>query len=160
MIEMDKQHLYSLTIDWTGNNGSGTSDYKAYERSHTVSIPNKTVINCSSDPSFRGDPNKHNPEELFVSSIASCHMLWYLHLCSEAGITITSYTDNAQGIMGENTDGSGHFKEVTLNPLVFVKEASMVEKAIELHKKANQLCFIANSCNFPIHHKPQCKVSI
>ncbi len=151
---MKGQHHYKATIKWTGNKGEGTANYKAYEREHIVSIENKADITGSSDPAFRGDKTKHNPEELLVSSLSACHMLWYLHLCSEAGIIVTDYVDNATGIMTETTNGGGQFTEVTLNPTVTVADQSMIEKANELHKKANELCFIANSVNFPVRHQP------
>jgi len=154
---MNGQHLYNLTVTWTGNNRQGTKDYRSYERSHIVTIDNKVEILCSSDPAFRGDKTKHNPEELFVASISTCHMLWFLHLCAEEGVVVTAYTDNATGIMQETEDGGGHFTDVTLNPVVIVSEESMINKANELHHKANKLCFIANSCNFPINHNPTCK---
>ena len=155
---MNKQHDYKLTVKWTGNSGTGTSDYQSYQRSHVISVENKPDIAGSSDPKFRGDKIKHNPEELFVASISTCHLLWYLHLCAEAGVIVTDYADNAVGIMTETSDGGGHFTEVTLNPTVTVTENSMIEKANELHKKANEFCFIANSVNFPVHHKPTCLV--
>jgi len=155
---MKGQHNYSLTVKWTGNKGTGTSNYKAFERSHSIILENKTEILCSSDPAFLGDKTKHNPEDLLVASLSSCHMLWYLHLCSEVGIIVTEYLDNATGIMIETSNGGGHFTEVTLNPVVTVTEISMIEKAIELHKKANELCFIANSVNFTVTHKPIAKI--
>lgn len=155
---MSNQHYYSLTLKWTGNKGQGTSAYTAYERSHIVTIQNKPDLLCSSDADFRGDKSRHNPEELLVASLSSCHMLWYLHLCSEAGIVVTEYTDNAKGTMIVTDDGGGRFSEVTLYPEVTITDRSMEEKANELHKRANQLCFIANSCNFPIHHKPIFKI--
>ena len=155
---MSKQHNYSILIKWTGNKGNGTSSYTAYDRSHSVIIENKPELLCSSDAAFRGDKTKYTPEELLVASISSCHMLWYLHLCSEAGVVITDYIDNAKGTMVVTDDGGGHFTEVTLYPEVTIIDSSMEEKANELHKKANKLCFIANSCNFPIHHKPTCKI--
>ena len=153
---MGKQHQYSLTTTWTGNQGSGTSGYRAYERSHILSVENKPEILASSDPSFRGDATKHNPEELLLASLSSCHMLSYLHLCADAGVIVTAYIDNATGIMEETPNGSGRFIAVTLYPLVTVTDASMIDKANELHHKANQLCFIANSCNFPVHHQSKC----
>ena len=156
---MDKLHHYHLTTAWTGNNGTGTSNYRAYERSHTISIENKADLFCSSDPAFRGDNTKHNPEGLLLASLSSCHMLWYLHLCAEAGVVVTDYTDNATGVMTEAPNGSGQFVEVTLNPIVTVTEASMIEKANELHHKANEFCFIANSVNFIVGHNPTCVVS-
>lgn len=155
---MSKQHNYALTIEWTGNMGSGTQDYRTYRRDHTVKIEGKPEIELSSDPAFRGDRTKYNPEELLVTAISSCHMLWYLHFCSTADVIVTSYADNATGIMKENADGSGQFEEITLHPVIVVTEKSMIEKANELHHKANEFCFIARSCNFPIYHKPICNV--
>lgn len=155
---MSKQHQYNTTIKWTGNNGSGTSHYKAYERNFSVLINHKNEIEGSSDPSFRGDETRHNPEELLVASVSACHMLWYLHLCSEEGVVVADYVDNAAGTLVDNAGDGGYFSEVTLNPVVTVTESEMMERANELHKKANQLCFVANSVKFPVHHNPVCKV--
>lgn len=152
-----KEYYYKSKIEWTGNKGSGTDHYKNYERSHNIIVENKALIEASSDPSFRGDPTKHNPEELLVSSLSSCHMLWYLHFCSVHKIIVEEYTDQAEGIMIEEPNGNGYFKEVTLNPVVTVKNKEMTEKAMELHKKAREYCFIANSVNFPVKHNPQIK---
>lgn len=153
---MSTLHTYTSKIIWTGNSGTGTTDYKTYERSHTISIKNKIDIHATSDPAFRGDTTKHNPEELFLSSLASCHMLWYLHLCSTAGINVLSYEDNAVGIMEEFNNGNGKFTEVTLYPIVTLSEKNMIEKANTLHQEANKMCFIANSCNFEVKHEPIC----
>lgn len=155
---MNKQHYYKSTIVWTGNNGEGTINYNSYSRSQNIIIENKLNILGSYDPAFRGDINKHNPEELLLASIASCHMLWYLHLCAEAGVIVLEYTDNATGIMVE-TPGTGEkFTEATLSPVVYVKEESMIKKANDLHMKANECCFISNSVNFPVKHNPTSKV--
>ncbi len=151
-------HNYNLTINWTGNNGSGTSGYTAYERSHLLTIKGKPELLCSSDTPFRGDASKHNPEDFFLASLSSCHMLWFLHLCSDAGVIVTEYTDNAHGVLTLGEGGKGKFTEVTLNPVVVVSNSDMIEKANALHDKANEFCFIANSCNFPVHHRPVCKV--
>jgi len=156
---MSKQHHYSTTITWTGNQGSGTSQYLAYNRNHTISAEGKVSILASSDPAFRGDKTKYNPEELLVASIASCHMLWYLHLCADAGVVVVDYTDKASGTMAETETGGGRFVEITLHPQVTVTDKSMIDKAAELHHKANKLCFISNSVNFPIHHKPIIKAA-
>ena len=155
---MSKEHRYKLTVKWTGNNGPGTFDYRAYERSHTIIVENKLDIPGSSDPSFRGDKTKHNPEELLVAALSSCHMLSYLHLCAVAGVVVMDYIDYTTGTMIETPDGGGHFTEVTLNPIVTVTDESMVSKANELHKKAGELCFIASSCNFPVQHHSTIKV--
>ena len=154
-----KNHHYKVDVNWTGNLGKGTSNYTAYERSHVISVNEKDCIYGSSDPSFRGDKKKYNPEELFIASISTCHMLWYLHLCSEAGVVVIDYIDNATGTMQETKDGGGYFTDVTLHPTVVVNDVSMIEKANKLHHEANKLCYIANSCNFPIHHKPNCKTA-
>ncbi len=155
---MIKEHNYSLSLTWTGNKGEGTTTYKSYSRNHSIIAINKPPILSSSDPSFLGDASCYNPEELFLASLSSCHMLWYLHLCSQSGIIVISYSDNPTGIMTEDSDGSGRFKEVTLNPLVIVKESVMIKPANELHKKANKMCFIANSCNCTIYHNAKCEV--
>ena len=155
---MSRQHNYKLTIKWTGNKGTGTSSYRGYERNHSILSENKPEIFCSSDPAFRGDKAKYNPEELLVASLSSCHMLWFLHLCSEVGIVVVNYEDHATGIMEETPSGSGHFLEVTLNPVVIVSKDSKADKINVLHKKANKLCFIANSVNFPVRHNPSFSV--
>jgi organic hydroperoxide reductase OsmC/OhrA len=147
-------HHYLATTKWTGNKGEGTSGYKTYERAHAILIEGKANLLCSSDPSFRGDKTKHNPEELLLSSLSSCHMLWYLHLCSDSGVVVVDYIDEASGTMEENGDGSGQFIEVILKPKVTVREKSMIAKANDLHHKANQMCFIARSVNFPVKHIP------
>ena len=151
-----KQHNYSVHISWKGNRGSGTSGYTEYDRGHVLLIDGKKEIYCSSDPAFRGDPGKHNPEELLVASLSSCHMLWYLHLCADAGIIVIDYQDHATGVMIEDIVNGGRFVSVTLNPVVTVSESSMTDKANALHEEANKKCFISNSVNFPVNHKPQC----
>lgn len=150
-----KQHIYNTELHWTGNTGQGTNSYTAYERSYEIKVQSKPVLYGSSDPSFRGDRSKYNPEELFLMSISACHMLWYLHLCSEAKITVIKYSDQALATMTENKDGSGRFDSAQLNPNVEILEKDKVDLANELHEKANQMCFIANSCNFDISHSPK-----
>ncbi|RKS97380.1 OsmC family protein [Chryseobacterium defluvii] len=155
---MNKEHHYKTTIQWTGNKGTGTNGYRNYERSHTISVENKAIIEGSSDPAFRGDKTKYNPEEMLLASLSSCHMLWYLHFCSKEGIIVTDYKDHATGIMMETANGSGQFTEVTLYPEIIVTDESMIEKANNLHHKANEFCFIANSVNFPVKHNPTVSV--
>lgn len=155
---MSKQHYYSTTINWTGNKGEGTARYDAYERSHTLSIDNKPDLLCSSDIPFRGDGTKHNPEDMLLASLSSCHMLWYLHLCADAGIVVTGYTDNARGTMVQVAGGGGHFEEVVLHPVVTITDAARIADANALHDEAHKKCFIANSCNFPVKYEPKCTV--
>jgi organic hydroperoxide reductase OsmC/OhrA len=154
---MHKEHHYQTRISWTGNKGTGTSEYKAYERSHTISIEGKSDLLATSDPAFRGDKTKHNPEELLLAALSSCHMLSYLHECASNGVVVLEYTDAAKGTMLQDENG-GHFTEATLYPQVIVSQAHMIEKANALHHNANKGCFIANSVNFPVHHHPSAKV--
>lgn len=150
---MSKEHHYAATTRWTGNKGAGTASYQAYGRDYVIEIENKPAIHGSSDPAFRGDSTKYNPEELLLSSLSSCHMLWYLHLCSEASVRVVEYMDKASGTMLETPNGGGRFSEVLLHPVVTVSDQSMAEKAMSLHAEANKLCFIANSVNFPVLHR-------
>ena len=150
---MEKEHHYSSKLSWTGNKGEGTAHYRAYDRDHILSVTGKPEIPASSDPSFRGSPQRYNPEELLIASLSSCHMLWYLHLCAVNGVVVTAYTDEAEGVMMETADGGGYFKEVILHPVVTVTNAAMIEKAIALHHDANKMCFIASSCKFPVRHE-------
>ena len=144
-----KTHTYGTYVHWTSSSGEGTSSYRSYSRDHTIGGKGKPEIAASSDPSFRGDPARYNPEELLVASVSSCHMLWYLHLCSVNGIKVVDYADNASGAMEEN-DGSGQFVEVELRPVVTILSATDRERALALHREAHQLCFIARSVNFPV----------
>jgi organic hydroperoxide reductase OsmC/OhrA len=155
---MGRAHHYNLIVTWTGNTGTGTSGYRVYERSHTIAAAGKAEILASSDPVFRGDKSKYNPEDLLLASLSGCHMLSYLHLCVVAGVVVTHYVDQATGVMEETADGGGHYTEVTLHPVVTVADASMIDKANELHKRASELCFIASSVNFPVHHQPMAEV--
>ncbi|MCL4639082.1 MULTISPECIES: OsmC family protein [Olivibacter] len=155
---MQKTHQYRLQTEWTGNLGKGTANYSAYDRSYKIAVNQKVVIEGSSDPAFRGDRTKYNPEELLLASLSSCHMLWYLHLCAEAKITVLAYTDDATASMIETNEGGGAFSEAHLHPSVIIAEEDMIKTAIALHKKANELCFIANSVNFKVHHHPTCSV--
>jgi organic hydroperoxide reductase OsmC/OhrA len=156
---MSRLHRYEVTLEWVGNSGSGTSTYKAYERSHIISAGNgKPSIPGSSDPLFRGDAARWNPEELLVASLAACHKLWYLHLCATSGVVVTSYVDRAGGEMEESADGGGHFLRVVLRPRVTITPASDLQKACELHAMAHAKCFIANSVNFPVEHEPDVRV--
>lgn len=154
-----KKHKYQTLLKWTGNLGYGTQDYKSYSRDHSLTIQEKKhSILGSSDPSFRGDSSRYNPEELFLASISNCHMLWYLHLCSVNQIIVMEYLDHAKGVMEEDKTGSGRFTEVTLQPYVKVKDQAMIDKANALHEDANRMCFIANSCNFEVKHQPKTEV--
>jgi len=149
-----KEHSYAVTVEWTGNTGSGTSGYRTYERAHTILAEGKPVIPGSSDPSFRGDPARYNPEDMLVGSLSACHMLWYLHLCSANGIVVTGYVDRAEGTMIEDAGGGGRFARITLRPEVTLAPGANEAAALALHHEAHEKCFIANSVNFPIELEP------
>ena len=145
-----KTHAYRTRLHWNARGGEGTTNYRSYSRNFTLSSGEKPAIEGSSDPAFRGDATRYNPEELLVASLSSCHMLWYLHLCAVNGIVVTEYRDDASGTMHENDDGSGQFANVVLRPVVTLREGSDEAKARKLHREAHRLCFIARSVSFPV----------
>ncbi len=153
-IEPPRDHAYVVTITWTGNRGTGTSGYRAYDRAHEVTVLGKPSVPCSSDPAFQGDRLRYNPEEMLVASLSSCHMLWYLHLCSAEGIVVQAYEDIAEGVMNERPDGGGAFVEVVLAPEITFSAGVNLNRARALHAEAHRKCFIANSVNFPVLHEP------
>jgi organic hydroperoxide reductase OsmC/OhrA len=145
-----KNHHYVLHLAWTGNDGVGTRTYQSYRRDHEIRAGAKAPIPGSSDPAFRGDPARYSPEELFVSTLSSCHMLWFLHLCSSRGQVVLDYRDEATGEMEEAADGGGQFVKVVLHPAVTLAAGGDPAVANALHEQAHHLCFIARSVNFPV----------
>jgi len=154
-----RTHTYTCALSWTGNTGRGTADYKAYSRDHVFTAPGKPDLPGSADPAFRGDKSRYNPEELLVAAIASCHMLWYLHLCAEAGVVVVAYSDDPVGMMAEDAARGGYFTNITLRPKVTIAAGSDQAKARELHGPAHAKCFIANSVNFPVDCAPEIVVA-
>jgi organic hydroperoxide reductase OsmC/OhrA len=156
---MDKPHSYSLRLDWTGNTGTGTSSYRAYSRAHDISAPGKAPIAGSSEPAFRGDPTRWNPEELLVASLSACHQLWYLHLCADAGIVVQEYSDEPSGVMVEEPNGAGQFESVTLRPHVKLAPGSDQQVAYRLHHEVGKMCAIARSMSFKVDHEPTFEIA-
>jgi organic hydroperoxide reductase OsmC/OhrA len=150
----DKQHRYRVRVAWTGNRGVGTRAYADYGRSHEITAPGKAAIAGSSDPAFRGEAARWNPEELLVASLSTCHQLWYLHLAAVGGVVVERYDDEAEGVMVEAADGSGRFAAITLRPRIGLAPGADLAKAAALHHEAHQMCFIANSVNFPVAIEP------
>lgn len=148
------RHHYRVETEWTGNRGSGTQSYRGYERSHAIRVAGKPVLAGSSDPAFRGDASRHNPEDLLVAALSSCHMLSYLHMAAMAGVVVTAYTDAAEGTM-ETDEQGGRFVEVVLRPLVTIGADSDPAKAEAAHEDAHHACFIANSVKFPVRCEPR-----
>jgi organic hydroperoxide reductase OsmC/OhrA len=155
---MPRTHKYETRSVWTGDRGQGTADYRGYDRTYDTTTAGRPAIAGSSDPAFRGDQDRWNPELLLVAALSQCHMLSYLHRCAAGGVVVTGYEDTAEGVMVETPDGGGHFEDVVLRPLVTVASAEMVERAQALHEAAAALCFIASSVNFPVRHEPRAVV--
>jgi len=154
-----RHQTYSIRLDWVGNEGRGTSSYVAYSRSHELSAPAKRTIAGSSDPAFRGDHTRWNPEELLIASLSACRQLWYLHLCADAGIVVEEYGDNASGVVIEQPDGAGQFENVTLHPHAKLAPGSDGQIARRLHDAAAEKCAIARSVAFEVRHEPTFEIA-
>jgi organic hydroperoxide reductase OsmC/OhrA len=148
-------HTYDVTVTWTGNRGEGTTGIRDYDRDLVVSADGPEDIAASSDPGYLGDPKRWNPEQLFTASISQCHMLWYLGICSRAGVVVHAYSDEAVGTMVSEADHHARFTEVVLRPRIVVGTEDQVERAIALHEKAHEFCFIAQSVNFEVKVEPE-----
>jgi len=151
------KHLFKAALNWTLNKIQEDSTKRIYSKTHQIIIEGKPVLDVSAAKAFKGDPELYNPEDLLLSSLVSCHMMSYLYVCSQNGIEILEYSDNAEATLEVSPDGSGRFVEVVLNPKVKISNPDKTDLALELHTKANQLCFIANSCNFPVLHEASCE---
>ena len=152
---MADKHEFPSHIKWTGNRGTGTSAYRAYDRTWDLCVNGKAVLHCSNDPLLGGDPSKYNPEDLLISALASCHMLWYLHLCSQAGVTVTEYEDHPVGVGESQPSGKGRFVEAILRPRILITADSALDTATALHDEIRHYCFIARSVNFPVRIEPE-----
>lgn len=144
------KHLFKAKLDWN-------STSKKYSKTHQIAIEGKEILNVSAAKAFKGDPALLNPEDLLLSAVVSCHMMSYLYVCAQNGIEVISYQDNAEADLEVSHNGSGRFTEIRLYPKVIIKQNEKINEALNLHLKANELCFIANSCNFPIFHFPECE---
>jgi len=151
---MTANHIYTTQVLWTGNTGAGTRSYGGYDRTWDIAVPGKPVIHCSNDPLLGGDPALMNPEDLLLSALSACHMLWYLHLASVDRITVQTYRDDPVA-EGENLpDGSGRFISATLRPHITVAAGCDLVRAHEIHNDIHKFCFIARSVNFPVSCDP------
>lgn len=149
-----REHHYHVDVEWTGNRGSGTDGYRNYARDHVIRIAGKPDVAGSADPTFRGDAGRHNPEDMLVAALSTCHMLAYLHMATVAGVVVTAYVDAAEGTMVTEGNG-GHFAEVVLHPVVTITATSDPAKAEAAHTDAHHACFIASSVNFPVRCEPR-----
>ena len=151
---MAKLHNFTSSIIWTGDRGEGTRVYKGYDRTWDIALPGKDIIHCSNDPVLGGDPTKMNPEDLLISALSACHMLWYLHLASNAGIVVTGYRDDPIGQGETLPNGAGRFLAAVLRPKISMQEGADLKFAGELHNQVHDFCFIARSVNFPVSYEP------
>lgn len=151
---MSHQHIFKAEVNWQLKPGASTQNPKTYSRNHKVKIDNiKDALEVSAAKMFHGDPTLYNPEDLLLSALASCHMMSYLYVCAQHRIEVVSYNDNAEAYLNVAYSGRGQFTKAQLNPIVTIKHTDKQALALSLHKQANSLCFIANSCNFPITHQ-------
>lgn len=150
---MANTHDYTARIAWTGDRGDGTRLYRGYDRTWRIATQGKQPIDCSNDPLLGGDPAKPNPEDLLLASLAGCHMLWYLHLASKAGIVVRAYEDLPVGVGETGTSGEGRFIRAILRPKITVESGADLVRADSLHQEVHHYCFIARSVNFPITYE-------
>lgn len=153
-------HDYTSRVIWTGNSGAGTAHYKAYARTWDIAVPGKPVVHCSNDPLLGGDPAKMNPEDLLLSALSACHMLWYLHYASEAGIVVTGYEDAPVGVGEAGPGGAGRFISATLRPVIRVRPGADMAAAEAIHHRIHKVCFIARSVNFPVTYAPRFEIEL
>lgn len=146
-------HDYTARVVWTGNRGQGTASYRAYDRTWNVETPGKPVIRCSNDPMLGGDPTLHNPEDMVIAALSACHMLWYLHLASDAGIRVQAYRDDPVAVGETLASGAGRFLRATLRPEIVVPAGTDLARADAIHHEIGKVCFIARSVNFPVSHE-------
>jgi organic hydroperoxide reductase OsmC/OhrA len=159
VVGISRKHSYGVTVRWTGNRGSVTSDYRSYGRDHEVSAGGPATLLGSSDRAFRGDPARWNPEQLLLAAASQCHLLSYLHAAAVSGVVVVDYVDSATAVMEEDGRGGGRFTEITLHPVVTVASADQVEAAEKLHEQANRMCFIAASLAVPVRHEARTQVA-
>lgn len=147
-----RPHRYAARLRWTGAAHGATTSYETYSREYVLEFDGKPSLRGSAETHFRGDAALHNPEDLLVAALSSCHLLSYLAECARAGLAVVAYEDDARGEM-TLIDGTMRFRDVTLHPQVTIADPARIEEAHALHERAHALCFIANSVNFPVRHE-------
>jgi organic hydroperoxide reductase OsmC/OhrA len=149
-------HKYKTYLHWSSEGGEGTKTYKSFARTHRITAKTKSggdkpaIVATSAFHSL----DHYNPDEMLLASLSSCHMLWYLHLCSENGVVVTDYRDQAELVLRLDAKGEGKVESATLHPRVMILSGDL-EVARALHKDAHSKCFVANSVNFPVGCEPE-----
>ena len=159
---MDREHGFAVEIEWTGARQGGTTGYRAYGRDHRVQAAGKVqeILGSAARP-FHGDADRWNPEEMLIAALAQCHLLSFLHVATTEGLVVVAYEDSATGILQTEGQG-GRLIEATLRPLVTLAAhhgEPDARRARELHGRASELCFIANSVSFPVRHEPSIRIA-
>lgn len=156
---MSAPHDYVARIAWQRAEGEAFTDNR-YSRRHRIAFDGGTAIDGSSSPSVVplpfSDPKAVDPEELFVASLSSCHMLWFLSLAAGQGFRVECYEDDAVGTMARRADGRTAMTVVTLRPKVAFDPAAAPDAAAfdALHHRAHERCFIANSVTTDVRCEP------
>ena len=146
---------HTATLRWSPDEGDHFS-LGRYTRVHEIAFDGGTTIMGSPSPTIVREPFSNpvgvDPEEMFVASIASCHMLWFLDFARRAKVEVLSYEDNAEGLLEKTADGRTWITKVTLRPKVEVSgEAGDLDA---IHHQAHEACFIANSVKTEITVEP------
>lgn len=150
---------YTATVTWTRPDGAKFSDNK-YSRKHVWAFDGGVEVPASSSPKVVPPPlsaeDAVDPEEAFVASLSSCHMLFFLFFAAKAGFVIERYEDQAEGIVAKNADGKQAMTKVRLRPQVsFDGDAPDADKLDHLHHQAHEACFIANSVKSELVVEPR-----
>lgn len=148
---------YEATIQWHIKDGE---DFQArkYSRAHRWTFDGGADVPASASPAVVGtvysDPAGVDPEEALVAALSSCHMLFFLDLASRSGISVTSYVDHAIGVVGKREDGKVAMTSAVMRPKITFAGPADPATVEALHHKAHELCYIANSVNFPVTVEP------
>lgn len=147
-------YTYRCTVEWTGAASGPTIDPRTFSRDTRVAFADHAAIDLSAAPEFQGNPDRTNPEELFVASLAGCQMLTYLYLAARNGVRVLAYTDDAQGELALR-DGRLRITHVTLRPHITISPESNLQTAQALIDRAHDDCFIASSVTTAITIEPE-----
>jgi organic hydroperoxide reductase OsmC/OhrA len=139
---------HKATVEWRRQGAD--FDYKTYSRAHTLAFEDGIRVPASAAPAnipaTAVGAAGVDPEQAFVASISSCHMLWFLHLAWQAKLVVERYVDEATGILGKNAEGREAMTQVTLRPVVtFSGRQPSAKEHARLHEDAHHRCYIANS---------------
>ncbi|MEN9631236.1 MAG: hypothetical protein RJA10_4464 [Pseudomonadota bacterium] len=149
---------HTATVHWQRQPDEAFTDNR-YHRRHQWHFDGGAVVPGSSAPTSVplpwSDPTAVDPEEAFVASLSSCHLLWFLHLAGQAGWVVDDYRDAAVGVMARNAEGRVAVTTVTLRPAVrYAGTAPSAEQHAQLHHEAHERCFIANSVKTEVRCEP------